>query len=214
MKTTTILLVDDHALVRQTWAFFLDSHPHYHVIGEAQSGEEGVTLAKLLRPDIVIMDISMSGINGIEATSLIHECSPTSKVLGASFYIQPSYARMMLKKGAMGYVTKSSSREEMLEALSMLQQGKKYVCREIKEILTEQMLFDEPGNKGYHALSHREIEVIDYVKKGCSSKTIANALNISVKTVEVHRYNILKKLNLKNTAALVNFMNVNEITFD
>ena len=114
----------------------------------------------------------------------------------------------------MGYVTKNSSREEMFKAIMEIQHGRKYICEEIKNILSDQVIsgLDEQG--GLNSLSQREIEIISYIRKGHSSKEIAEALEISVKTVEVHRYNILKKLNLKNAAALVNFVNNSQLQFE
>jgi two-component system invasion response regulator UvrY len=214
MEKITILIADDHTLVRETWSFILNTDPRFSVIAESGSGEEAVELAKKLRPNIVIMDINLPGINGIEATQQIRKFSPGSKVLGVSLHTQPTYARKMIQKGAMGYVTKNSSKEEMFKAIIEIQQGKKYICEEIKNILSEQVIAGDEAQTGLNSLSQREIEIIAFIKKGNSSKEIADALNISVKTVEVHRYNILKKLNLNNAAALVNFINNSQLDFD
>jgi two-component system invasion response regulator UvrY len=184
------------------------------VIAESGSGEDAVELAKQLRPNVVIMDINLPGMNGIEATQLIRKFSPGSKILGVSLHTQPTYARKMIQKGAMGYVTKNSSREEMFKAIMEVQNGRKYICDEIKNILSEQVISGEDQQSGLNSLSQREIEIIAFIKKGFSSKEIADSLNISVKTVEVHRYNILKKLNLKNAAALVNFINNSQLDFE
>jgi len=211
MEKITILIADDHTLVRETWSFILNSDPRFFVVAECVSGEEAVEMAKDLKPAIVIMDINLPGINGIEATQQIRKFSPGSRILGVSLHTQPTYARKMMQKGAMGYVTKNSSREEMFKAIMEVYNGKKYVCEEIKNILSEQVISGEDQQSGLNALSQREIEIISYIKKGFSSKEIADALNISVKTVEVHRYNILKKLNLKNAAALVNFINNSQL---
>ena len=211
MEKITILIADDHTLVRETWSFILNSDRRFKVIAECGSDEEAVELAKNLHPDIVIMDINLPGINGIEATEQISKLAPGSKVLGVSLHTQPTYARKMMQKGAMGYVTKNSSREEMFKAIIEVHSGKKYVCDEIKNILSEQVISGEDQHSGLNALSQREIEVISFIKKGYSSKEISDTLNISVKTVEVHRYNILKKLNLKNAAALVNFINNSQL---
>lgn len=109
--------------------------------------------------------------------------------------------------GAMGYVTKNSSRDELLTSIVEVNDGRKYVCEEVKNILAQQELVDEVSVPDLNVLSRREIDIVKLIKEGSSSKEIALQLNISLKTVEVHRYNILKKLNLKNTAALVNFTN-------
>lgn len=214
MDKITILIADDHTLVRETWSFILNTDPRFSVIAESGSGEEAVEMARDLRPHIVIMDINLPGMNGIEATKLIRKYSPGTKVLGVSLHTQPTYARKMIQKGAMGYVTKNSSREEMFTAILEVNAGRKYICEEIKNILSEQVLEGDEQHNGVNALSQREIEIISFIKKGNSSKEIADALHISVKTVEVHRYNILKKLNLKNAAALVNFINNSQLDFE
>lgn len=214
MDKITILIADDHTLVRETWSFILNTDPRFTVVAESGSGEEAVELAKQLRPNIVIMDINLPGINGIEATQQIRKFSPGSRILGVSLHTQPTYARKMMQKGAMGYVTKNSSREEMFKAILEIHAGKKYICDEIKNILSEQVISGDEPQSGLNSLSQREIEIISYIKKGNSSKEIADLLSISVKTVEVHRYNILKKLNLKNAAALVNFINNSQLDFE
>lgn len=213
MEKITILIADDHTLVRETWSFILNTDERFTVVAESGSGEEAVELAKQLRPDVVIMDINLPGMNGIEATQLIRKYSPASKILGVSLHTQPTYARKMIQKGAMGYVTKNSSREEMFKAITEVQQGRRYICEEIKNILSEQVINGEDQSGGVNALSQREIEIIQFIKKGFSSKEIAESLDISVKTVEVHRYNVLKKLNLKNAAALVNYVNNSQLEF-
>lgn len=214
MEKITILIADDHTLVRETWSFILNTDPRFRVIAECGSGEEAVESAKTLHPDIVIMDINLPGINGIEATQQIRKVSPASKILGVSLHTQPTYARKMIQKGAMGYVTKNSSREEMFKAIMEINEGRKYICDEIKNILSEQVISGEDSQSGLNSLSQREIEIIAFIKKGYSSKEIADALEISVKTVEVHRYNVLKKLNLRNAAALVNFINNSQLDLE
>jgi two-component system invasion response regulator UvrY len=214
MEKITILIADDHTLVRETWSFILNTDPRFQVIAESGSGEEAIELAQKLRPNIVIMDINLPGMNGIEATQQIRKYAPGTKILGVSLHTQPTYARKMIQKGAMGYVTKNSSKEEMFKAITEIYEGKKYICEEIKNILSDQVISGNEEQSGLNSLSQREIEIISYIKKGHSSKEIADALNISVKTVEVHRYNVLKKLNLKNAAALVNFVNNSQLDFD
>src|SRR5215469_7337987 len=211
MEKITILIADDHTLVRETWSSVLNNDSRFFVIAECGSGEESIELAKNLRPAVIIMDINLPGINGIEATQLIRKYSPSSKILGVTLHTQPTYARKMMQKGALGYVTKNSSQEEMFRAIIEVAEGRKYVCDEIKNILSEQVIAGEDQHSGLNSLSQREIEIISFIKKGYSSKEIGDTLAISVKTVEVHRYNILKKLNLKNAAALVNFINNSEL---
>lgn len=214
MEKVTILIVDDHTLVRETWSFILNTDDRFEVIAECGSGEEAVETARQLRPQVVIMDINLPNMSGIEATEQIRKYSPGSKILGVSLHRQPTYARKMMQKGAMGYVTKNSSKEEMFKAITEILNGRRYICDEIKNILSEQIITGEDQNSGVNSLSHREIEIIKFIRKGNSSKEIADELCISVKTVEVHRYNILKKLNLKNSAALVNYINTSQLDFE
>ncbi len=208
MDKITILLVDDHKLIRESWSFILNSDPRFQVVGETSNADEAVEIAKDKRPRIVLMDINMTPVNGFDATKLIRKYSPASKIIGISMHSMPAYARRMLQIGAMGYVTKNSSKDELLTAIVEVNRGKKYICEEVKNILAQQELEeDDSGQPDMNVLSQREIDVVKLIKEGLSSKEIALRLDISLKTVEVHRYNILKKLSLKNTAALVNFIN-------
>jgi two-component system invasion response regulator UvrY len=215
MKKIKILIVDDHTLIRETWSFILNKDPDFQVIGECGTAEEAIEVAKKLRPDIVILDISLPGMNGLEATPQFCKFYPDIKVLGVSLHTQPTYARQMIINGAMGYITKNSSRNEMSLALKEIYAGRKYICEEIRNSITEQVINKESKRvKGVNDLSPKELKIVGLIKKGYSSKEIAEALFISSKTVEVHRYNMLKKLNLKNTAALVDFINKNYIDID
>lgn len=207
MNKITILLVDDHKLIRDSWSFILNSDPRFRVIGETSNVDEAVSIAKDKKPGIVLMDINMSPVNGFDGTKLVIKYSPSSKVIGISMHSMPAYARRMLQLGAMGYITKNSSKDEMLKAIIEVDEGKKYVCEEVKNILAQQELEEDSNKPDMNVLSRRELDIVSLIKEGMSSREIALQLDISLKTVEVHRYNILKKLNLKNTAALVNFTN-------
>ncbi len=207
MEKITILLVDDHKLIRDSWSFILNSDPRFEVIGETSTGDEAVEISKNKRPDVVLMDINMTPLNGFEATKLIRKYSPSSKIIGVSMHSMPAYAKRMLQSGATGYVTKNSSKEELIEAIIEVSKGQKYICSEVKNILAQQEL-EEGGQPDLNILSRRELDITKLIKEGLSSREIALKLDISLKTVEVHRYNILKKLHLKNTAALVNFINI------
>ena len=208
MEKITILLVDDHKLIRDSWSFILNSDSRFIVVGETSSGEEAIEIAREKRPKIILMDVNMSPINGFDATKQIHKISPDSRIIAVSMHTMPAYAKRMLQLGAMGYVTKNSSKEEMIKAIVEVSNGKKYICEEVKAILADQEL-EEHSDKGgdMNNLSRRELDIIKLIKEGLSSKEIALQLDISLKTVEVHRYNVLKKLKLKNTAALVNYIN-------
>jgi len=199
----TILIADDHKLIRDTWAFLLNSDKRFRVIAETGNAEEAVSMALSLRPDIILMDISIQPIDGFEATRKIITAAPGSKIIGVSMYSQPAMARKLLKFGAKGYVTKQSSKEEMIKAIDEVIKGKQYICEDIKTLFAEQM-FNESPQPSVNDLSQRELEIVGFIRKGLSSKEIAQQLGITGKTVEVHRYNILKKLGVKNTAELIN----------
>ena len=207
MQKITILLVDDHKLIRDSWSFILNSDSRFLVVGETSSGEEAVELAREKKPRIILMDVNMTPVNGFDATKQIHKISPESKIIAVSMHTMPAYAKRMMQLGALGYVTKNSSKEEMITAIVEVSNGKKYICNEVKTILAEQEFDANPDLADMNNLSRRELDIIKLIKEGLSSREIALQLDISLKTVEVHRYNVLKKLKLKNTAALVNFIN-------
>jgi len=206
MESISILIADDHKLIRDTWSFILNTDNRFKVVAECSNGEEAIEQAKQKRPQIVLMDINMSPISGLEATKQIRKVSPGSKIIGVSMHSQPAYAKKMLQIGAKGYVTKNSSRDEMFKAIMEVHNGNRYICEEVKNIISEQIMDDSPS-QGINALSERELQIVKLIKEGFSSKEISAQLTISLKTVEVHRHNILKKLSLKNSAALVNYIN-------
>ncbi|HTF30788.1 MAG TPA: response regulator transcription factor [Flavitalea sp.] len=207
MEKISVLIADDHKLIRETWSYILNNDSRFEVIAECGDSEQAVEMSKIKRPQIVLMDINMMPISGFEATERIRKVSPLSKVIGVSMHSQPAYAKKMLQIGAKGYVTKNSSKEEMIKAIMEVHNGNKYVCDEIKNNISDQVLEENSDTPNVNALTEREIQIINLIKEGQSSKEIAGVLAISLKTVEVHRHNILKKLKLKNSASLVNFMN-------
>jgi len=207
MEKISVLIADDHKLIRETWSFILNNDPRFNVVAECGDSEQAVEMAKSKKPQIVLMDINMLPISGFEATEKIRKVSPASRIIGISMHSQPAYAKKMLQIGARGYVTKNSSKEEMITAIMEVHSGNKYICDEIKNNISELVLEENKDVPNVNALTEREIQIINLIKEGQSSKEIASSLNISLKTVEVHRHNILKKLKLKNSASLVNFIN-------
>lgn len=207
MKKVSIMIVDDHTLIRETWSFLLGKNENFDVVAECGDGERAIELARDKRPDVVLLDINMAPMSGFDVLKMIRKYSPGSKIIGVSMHSQPAYAKKMLRLGAKGYVTKNSPRQEMLEAIAEVSKNQVYVCQEVKNILSEQMLNGDRVNPDINNLSDREMQIVRALKEGLSSKEIASELNISLKTVEVHRHNILKKLKLKNTVSLINFIN-------
>lgn len=213
MEKITILITDDHTLVREAWSTLLNADHRFKVLGLTGTGEEAIELVNQLHPDIVLMDINLPGINGIAATQLIRRNSPATKVLGVSMHTQPSYARKMFQHGASGYVSKDSSSEELCKAIIEVHNNQKYICDAIKDTITNLSLYSNDQQTAFNSVSKRELEIMDLVSQGYSSREIGDRLAISFKTVEAHRYNAMKKLNLKNAAAMVNYCNSNQVTF-
>lgn len=205
-KKISIIIFDDHNLVAEMWQDLINSDGRFTVQSICNdTSEKSIELVKTKRPDIVIMDINIQPLSGIDATKLVKKVSPGTKVICVSMHNQPSFAKRMLKNGALGYVTKSSNKSEMFEAITTVAKGKIYVCKEIQENLSKQV-FEDSDTPDISKLSEREVEVLKYIKEGLSSKQIGEKLFLSSRTVEVHRSNILKKLNLKNTASLLTFI--------
>jgi DNA-binding NarL/FixJ family response regulator len=202
------MIVDDHLLIRQTWSFLLGKNENFDVIADTGDGEQAIELAREKRPDVILLDIKMRPLSGFDVLKMIRKYSPGSKVIGVSMHSQPADAKKMLRMGAKGYVSKNSPQHEMIEAITEVSKGNTFVCQEVKNILSDQMMNEDEGaDSGLNQLSEREIEVINLIRNGLSSKEIADKLAISIKTVEVHRHNILKKLKVKNTASLINYIN-------
>ncbi len=208
MNKIRVLIADDSKLNRDTWAYMLNLDSRFMVVAECGDADKAVELTSDKRPDVVLMDINTPVFAGLEATQKIRKQQPGSQVISVSSYSQPLYVKKMLQMGAKGYVTKNSSREEMLHAIMEVSQGNKYICTEIKDIISDQTLGEETMSQpDVNAITNRELEIINLLKEGSSSREIAAKLFISLRTVEVHRHNILKKLKLKNTASLINFIN-------
>jgi len=213
MNKISVVIVEDHQLVREMWSQLFAARKDIEVVGKSGGFDEAIEMIKEKRPDIVLLDINLSGASGLDAVPLIRKFAPGSKIIAVSMHSQPAYAKKMLQLGAKGYVTKNSSHEEMFTAIDTVMDGKNYVCTEIKNIISDLALQDEPAGPDIKDLSLREIEIIRLIKEGLSSKEIAVRLNISSRTAEVHRHNILKKLGLKNTASLISFINTTDLSF-
>lgn len=208
MKKITVLLVDDHQLFREAWAYLFQKDSRFEVIGETSCAETVMQLVDEKSPDIILMDINMSPVDGFELTRRIMETNAAAKIIGISMHNMPAFVRQLLHAGAMGYVTKNTSMNEAILSITEVYNGRKYICREVRDAIALRKLgIIEPSDR-INTLSDRELGVIRLIGEGLSSKEIAVRLELSVKTIEAHRYNILRKLNLKNTAALMSYINL------
>lgn len=213
MNKTTIIIIDDHKMIREMWSNLFSRNEETEIVGESGEFDEALSLIEKRKPDIVLLDINLREASGLDAIPLIKSSSPSTRIIGVSMHSQPIIAEKMIKAGANGYVTKNSPYEEIFEAINEVMNGKTYICAEIQNILSEKDNNNENRKPGLTDLTARELEIVNLIKQGLSSKEIGEHLKVSAKTVEVHRYNILKKLNLKNTAALVNFVKTEDPLF-
>jgi two-component system invasion response regulator UvrY len=205
-KKIKIVIADDHLLIAETWATLINMDPDFDVVKVFDNTQTLIEEISEIKPDIAILDININPFSGIEATKMIRRLAPGTKIIGVSMHNQPSFAKKMMRNGAMGYVTKSSNKNEMYDAIRSVMKGEKYICAEIQRNITNQVLMDDDENK-LSRLTEREIEIIKLIKNGSTNKEIAEKLFLSPRTVETHRARILKKLDLKNSLSLVKYIN-------
>ena len=206
MKKLRILLADDHIVMRSGLRALLDRQPNLEVVGESENGRETVALAASLKPDVVVMDVGMPVLNGIEATQTIVTQCPTIAVVILSMHADESYVMRALKAGARGYLLKDSAATDLIGAIQAISQGKSFFSPKVSRILAEdyvRVLKQKGAVDTYDLLTSREREILQLLAEGKANKEVATALNISPYTVETHRSHILQKLNLHNSAELV-----------
>jgi len=207
MKRLRILLADDHKMLREGLRVLLDSQPGMHVVGEAASGKEVLLKAGQLCPDLVVMDLSMPELNGLQATELLRTAHPAVKVVVLTAHEDESYLAQLCKAGAVGYVLKRSAGDELVEAIRMAAKGQVYFApalagKALARLVTGASANLETPNA---QLSEREKEVLTLIAWGHSNKEAADKLNVSVKTVETYRVRIAEKLGLRSRTQLVKY---------
>jgi len=207
VSTIRLLLVDDHQIVRAGLRMLFSAEPEVEIIGEANSGEEAVTLANALQPDVILMDVAMPGIGGIEATRRIKAAQPKIAVLALTMHEDEEYFFEMLAAGASGYVPKRAAPDDLLSAIRIVNQGDVYIYPSLARLLVKDFLHRSEGSASEtrEELTPREQEVLTFIAEGNSNREIADALVISVKTVDRHRENIMRKLQLHNRVELVKY---------
>lgn len=195
------------------WRNLFRGNNTVEIVGESGVFEEGLTLVEQKKPGIVFLDINFPDASGFDAVPRIRESSPDTRIIVVSMHNHPLLAKKMFKLGAKGYVTKNSGHDEMLEAIRVVNEGGTYVCAEIKNKLADLAFEEENSRQNIDNLSGRELEIVHLLKEGCSSKDIAEKLNVSFNTIEAHRHNILKKMGVKNTAALIHLIKSQDPSF-
>ena len=207
MNPIRLLLVDDHEIVRAGLRSLLERHPEVEVAGEAGGGEEAVALSAQLRPDVVLMDITMSDMDGVEATRRIKATVPEVNVLALTIHEEEAYFFEMLNAGASGYVPKRVSPDDLLTAIQVAARGEVYLHPTMAGLLVRDYLrrAQDREEKAEEQLTPRQQEVLTLIAEGLSNREIGERLGISVKTVERHRENIMKRLNLHSRTDLVKY---------
>jgi DNA-binding NarL/FixJ family response regulator len=206
MAATTVLLVDDHQMVREGLRSILEQDEAFSVIGEASSGREAVRLAEQLQPDVVVMDVAMSDLNGIEATRQIHALAPDSAILALSSHSDRRYVMAILAAGACGYVLKANAYEQLARGVSAAARGHKYLSPDVTSEIIEAAFREENVHGSvYEILGPREREVLQLLAEGHTSNQIAERLGVSPSTAETHRRNIMRKLDVHNVADLTKY---------
>lgn len=197
----TVLIVDDHKLISEAWSSLLENAEGIQVIGTAESAQTAFDFALEHKPSIVLMDINLKDSNGFEATDLIYNKLAKTKIIGLSLHDDITLVKRFLSLGAKGYLTKNTSRSELVDAINRVYSGEIYIANEIKDRYFNSLMQTEQ-TAPTKELTAKEIEIIKLIAMGLTSKEIAEQLFISHRTVETHRHNILKKLGLPNAALL------------
>jgi two-component system, NarL family, response regulator NreC len=206
MKKLRVLLADDHVVMRTGLRALLERQPNLEVVGESENGRETVNLVASVKPDVVVMDVGMPILNGIEATRMIVAEHPSVAVVILSMHADESYVMRALKAGARGYLLKDSAPADLLGAIQSVSQSKSFFSPKVSKILAEdyvRILKQKGAVDSYDLLTSREREILQLLVEGKANKEVATTLNISPYTVETHRKHILEKLNLHNPAELI-----------
>jgi DNA-binding NarL/FixJ family response regulator len=205
--TIRVLIADDHTIMRAGLRSLLEKEDQIEVVAEAENGRRAVQLAVEHEPDVVVMDVSMPDLNGIEATSQVLESLPEAKVIALSMHTDKRFVMGMLRAGASGYLLKDCASQELANAIVSVASNKKYLSPDIAGVVIEDSLYglQQEGETVSSLLSAREREVLQLIAEGWSTKQIAAHLYVSVKTIETHRRQIMKKLDLHNIAELTKY---------
>jgi DNA-binding NarL/FixJ family response regulator len=208
-----ILIVDDHAVVRRGVRGLLESHKNWEVCGEATNGRDAVSEATRLKPDIVVMDLSLPGLNGLDATRQILQEVPGTEVLVLTMHHSEELARDVLQAGARGYVLKRDADENLIAAVESLRQHRPFLTSAVTEFVLDDYLKRgaKPDDAAVATVTAREREIIQLLAEGQSNKEAASTLGLSVKTIEAHRANIMRKLHFRSVSDLVRYAIRNKI---
>ena len=206
MSRVRVLLADDHTLVRAGLRALVESIEGAEVVGESGEGREALEMIGTLRPDVVLLDIGMPGMNGLEVARRAAEASPRTRVIILSMHAEASYVRQALRAGVAGYLLKGAAVSELPLALQAVTRGETYLTPRVSQTVVEGMLHDGPAaSDPLEGLTERQREILQLIAEGKSTKEIAAVLDVSVKTVETHRARLMERLNIRDVPGLVRF---------
>ena len=206
MKKTRILLADDHRLVRAGFRSLLEKIPSFKVVAEGGDGREAIKMLRKHRPDVVLMDVAMPRLNGLEACTRIRKESPNTQVIILSMYANEEYVVQALRAGARGYLIKDASLAELERAIRVVGRGETYFSPQISRRTIENYLARIDGNRGgLKSLAPRQREILQLIAEGSSTKEIAYSLGLSGKTVDAHRLQLMRKLHIRDLPGLVRY---------
>ena len=209
MQKKKIVIIDDHPLLSDAWSIILESTQKYVVTAKLNKSAQIIDTLREKKPDVVILDIGIRQLYSFPIITLIRKYSPGTRIIGVSVQLEKNYARKVLRAGASGFLNKECHARELLEAVETVLKGKTYLCEELRNDI-ENTSSNDPRNKRKR-LTHRELEIIEFVRQGLSSKEIGEKLSIAPRTIDTHRRNILKKLSLKNSTELMQFVQTHGI---
>jgi DNA-binding NarL/FixJ family response regulator len=207
VKKISVLIVEDHKLMRETCTSLLNSDARFKVVSACGDSMEAISVAKLKRPNIILMDINVPPLNGFQATSRLFEAVPHSKVIALSFHAEMVYVQKMFASGAKGYMTKNSGCAELMKAIVRVNAGGQYICAEMRDKGFDTAPSSQIKKTPVCLLTNKEVQISHFIQNGLRVKEIAGQLNISPRTVDAHRYNIFRKLKVNNVASMILLLN-------
>ena len=200
-----VLIADDHAIVRSGISRMLEDQEDIQIVGESTDGQEAIQKVLETRPDVILLDISMPGMDGLDVTKQLKAIDPNVRILILTMHAEEQYAPRLMRAGAMGYVTKHAAPEELVKAIQVIHSGRRFISPALAENMAWRYLGDKADLTPVECLSDRELQVLCLLAKGNTNQEIAEFLHLSVKTIDTYRGRVLEKLNLRNNAELALF---------
>lgn len=200
-----IFIVDDQQLIIDAWKNLLNNVEDFEVVHCALNEKDAMDESLVYRPDIILLDINLKGASGVDLCEQLCNVLPKTRIIGLSLHNKVAIVQKLIQKGAKGYLTKNVDKSELIDAIRQVHAGETYICKEMQDKFVRQVMFNEDKAESDKQLTFKEIEILQFIAKGLTSKEIASQIFVSPRTVETHRHNILKKLELPNSARLISW---------